>query len=112
MTKEEAYEEAIRRLGDGAGVVELADQGEGVRCLVGRWVLAVPAGEVSTHATEGARGPMIFFAKVNAFRVHGEGATFAAAFELADLQAKCGSMIHAPGAVGCTCDAIAARAAE
>ncbi len=84
MTKLEAYELALARWGDAAGVVELPDQGDGPRCLVGRWVLAVPVGELSTHPTEGARGPFVFCAKANVFRVHGEGATFELAIEQAD----------------------------
>lgn len=75
MKKIEAYEEAVRLWGDAAGVVELADQGEGARCLVGLWQLSCPIGEVV--------GPYLLATSRHVFVVRGEGATFGDAFAAA-----------------------------
>lgn len=74
MTKVEAYDLAVLSFGAAAGVIEL---GPG-RCLVGRWRLATPIGEVV--------GPYLLATSRHVFEVMGEGETFEAA--ILDSQAR------------------------
>lgn len=74
MTDVEAYEEALRRWGDVGGVWKMGP----ARLVVGRWIA------LGKMRDDGA-DPIVLRTAAKGFEVKGEGASWEAAFAVADV---------------------------